>query len=63
MVVVWKSDKIFRTTLEEWTPNDQGGFSNFDVTISEPLVQDYEYYPFAFPVSDDFIQLECPEKT
>ena len=60
VIVVWKSDIIFRTTLEEWTPNEQGGF---DVIISEPLVNDYEYWPFAFPVSDDFIQLECPEKT
>ena len=57
MLVVWKSDIIFRTTLEEWTPNEQGGF---DVTTSEPLVNDYEYYPFAFAVPDDYIELECP---
>ena len=49
----------FRTSIEEWTPNEN---DYFDIVRSEPLVSDYEYYPFAFPVPDDYIQLECPIK-
>ena len=48
--------KFSRTTIEEWTPNEKGGF---DIAVSEPMVNDYEYYPFALKVSDDYIQLEC----
>ena len=47
---------FFRTTIEEWTPNEEGGF---DITVSEPMVNDYEYYPFALQVPDDYIELEC----
>ena len=45
-----------RTTIEEWTSNEKEGF---DIAVSEPMVNDYEYYPFALKVSDDYIQLEC----
>lgn len=48
--------KFCRTTIEEWTPNEEGGF---DIEVSEPMVNDYEYYPFAIPVSHDYIELEC----
>ena len=48
--------KFCRTTIEEWTPNEKGGF---DIAVSEPMVNDYEYYPFAIPVSHDYIELEC----
>ena len=46
--------KFSRTTIEEWTPNEKGGF---DIAVSEPMVNDYEYYPFALKVSGDIFNL------
>ena len=44
--------------IEKWTIDDDGDV--LDRSLTEPFVNDYEYFPGIIPIPSNYLQLECP---
>ena len=44
--------------IEKWTLDDDGEI--LDQSLTEPFVNDYEYFPGVIPIPSNYLQLECP---
>ena len=48
----------FRMGIEKWTLDDGGEV--LEQSLTEPFVNDYEYFPGIIRIPSNYLQLECP---